>query len=202
MNKNPSFKFEKPLWNKGFKLVAGLDEVGRGSFAGPVVAAAVILPQDFKINGIKDSKLLTFKKRSELSRYIKENALSYVISNVNIKYINRFGIGKATEKAFLNCIKKLDKFEFLLVDGYKIKNHKSDNQIGIINGDLFSVSIAAASIIAKDHRDNLMIKLHKKYPLYNFLENKGYGTKSHREAIKKYGLTNIHRSSFKLSKYL
>lgn len=202
MSKNPSFKFEKLLWTRGLKFVAGLDEVGRGAFAGPVVAAAVILPKNFKINGIKDSKLLNYKKRNELSKYIKENSTLYVISKVNVNYINKFGVGKATEKAFLNCIRKLDKFEFLLVDGYKIKKYKLDNQMGIIHGDSISVSIAAASIIAKVYRDNLMIKLHKMYPEYNFLDNKGYGTRFHREALKKYGLSKIHRKSFNLKKYL
>lgn len=202
MNKNPSFKFEKLLWDKGLEFIAGIDEVGKGAFAGPVVTAAVVLPKNFKINGIKDSKLLNFKKRKVLSEYIRENASYFVISKVNVNYINKFGIGKATEKAFLNCINKLNKFDFLLVDGYKIKKYNSDNQIGIIHGDSLSVSIAAASIIAKDYRDKLMIKLHKKYPEYNFLENKGYGTKKHIKAIGKFGLIKEHRTSFKLGMFL
>lgn len=201
MNKNPSFKFERPLWNKGYNLIAGLDEVGRGAFAGPVVAAAVILPKDFKINGINDSKKLTHKKRAELSKYIKKHSNSYVICKVGIKFINKHGIGKATEKAFLNCIKRINKVEYLLIDGYKIKKYGSNNQMGIIHGDSLSVSIAAASIIAKVYRDNFMTKLHNKFPEYNFLENKGYGTKKHRDAIRKHGLSEIHRTSFKLSKY-
>ena len=202
MNKNPSFKFEKLLWDKGLEFIAGIDEVGKGAFAGPVVTAAVVLPKNFKINGIKDSKLLNFKKRKVLSEYIRENASYFVISKVNVNYINKFGIGKATEKAFLNCINKLNKFDFLLVDGYKIKKYNSDNQIGIIHGDSLSVSIAAASIIAKDYRDKLMIKLHKKYPEYNFLENKGYGTKKHIKAIGKFGLISEHRTSFKLGRFI
>ncbi len=202
MNKNPTFKFEKLLWNQGLEFVAGIDEVGRGAFAGPVVAASVILPKNFKINGIKDSKLLNFKKRRKLSEYIKKNASYFVISRVNVNYINKFGVGKATEKAFLNCIKKLNKFDFLLVDGYKIKKFDTNKQYGIIHGDSLSVSIAAASIIAKVHRDSLMIKLHEKFPEYNFFENKGYGTKYHREALKKYGLSKFHRTSFNLNKFL
>jgi ribonuclease HII len=201
MNKNPSFKFENALWEKGLKLIAGLDEVGRGCFAGPVVAAAVVLPQKFEINGIKDSKMLSPKKREELSEYIKTNAQSYQISEVDVSYINKFGIGKATEKAFLDCITKLKQFDHLLIDGFKLKDFDKDKQTGIIHGDQLSVSIAAASIIAKVYRDNLMVKLHSKFPLYDFEQNKGYGTKKHIEAIGKYGLIELHRTSFDLTKY-
>ena len=147
-NKNPSFKFEQLLWQKGYKQIVGLDEVGRGSFAGPLVAAAVILPRSFKINGIKDSKLLTPQKREILSKYIIENALFYSISEVSVEYINKFGVGMATHRAFLNCLKKLDqKFDFVLVDGFMIKSFDKNMQKGIIHGDRFSVSIAAASIV-------------------------------------------------------
>lgn len=201
-NKIPSFKYERLLWKKGLRFIAGVDEVGRGAFAGPLIGAAVILPQGFKINGIKDSKLLNYKKRKELSKYIIKHASFYVISKVNVNYINKFGIGKATEKALINSIQKLKNFDFALVDGYKLKNFDDNLQKGIIHGDSISVSIAAASIIAKVYRDNLMIKLHERYPEYNFLQNKGYGTKFHRQALKKYGLSKIHRTSFNLNKYL
>ncbi len=202
-NKNPSFKYEKFYRNKGFSNIVGLDEVGRGSFAGPLVAAAVILPWKFKINGIKDSKMLNPKTRSSLSRYIIDNALDYVISEVSVDYINSYGIGKATNKAFLSCLKKLKrKFDFVLVDGYKIRRFDQRKQTGVIHGDSISVSIAAASIIAKVYRDDLMIKLHTKYPNYDFLKNKGYGTKFHRDAIKKFGLSEVHRTSFNLKKFL
>ncbi len=203
MNKKPSFKYEKLLRKKGYKFIAGLDEVGRGAFAGPLVAAAVILPEKFRINGIKDSKLLTSNKREELSSYILKNSVAYAISEVNLIYINKYGIGKATELAFLNCLKNLEnKFDFVLVDGYGIKKYNKNLQKGIIHGDNISVSIAAASIIAKVYRDNLMIKLHEKYPNYNFLKNKGYGTKFHRQALKRYGISKIHRTSFNLQKFL
>lgn len=201
--KIPSFKFEKLLWKKGLNLVVGLDEVGRGAFAGPLVAAAVILQKNFKTNGIKDSKLLLPGKREKLNKYILKNALHYSIIEISVKFINLYGVGRATEKALLDSIKKLDeKYDFVLVDGYKLKNFDDNLQKGIIKGDSISVSIAAASIIAKVYRDNLMRKLHNKYPEYNFLENKGYGTKFHREALKKYGLSKIHRTSFNLKKYL
>lgn len=200
--RKPSFRQEKLLWKKGFKNVIGLDEVGKGSFAGPVVAAAVILPHNFKASGVKDSKLLSAKKRGLLSEYILENSLEYSIATVSVNYINKYGVEKATSKAFLICLGKLKtKFDFVLVDGYKIKNLKHP-QMGIIHGDSKCVSIAAASIIAKVYRDNLMIKLDKQYLEYNFAKNKGYGTREHREAIKKHGLSMVHRTSFNLSKYL
>ncbi len=202
MNKTPSFKQEQLLLKRGFKQIVGLDEVGRGAFAGPLVAAAVILPKNFKINGIKDSKLLKQEKREFLSKYILENATLYAISEISVDYINSNGIGKANNKAFFDCLEKLkSKFDFVLVDGYKIKGLEL-NQKGIINGDNISVSIAAASIIAKVHRDNLMIKLHDKFPQYNFSHNKGYGTKEHINALNKFGLTKIHRTSFNLNKFL
>ena len=201
-NKKPSFKYEKLLRKKGYKFIAGLDEVGRGAFAGPLVAAAVILPNRLNITGIKDSKKLTSQKRNILSRHIAENSIAYVISKVSVNYINKHGVGIANQKAFLDCIKKLKKFDYILVDGNKIKEFDKNKQTGIIHGDSISISIAAASIVAKVYRDNLMIKLHKKYPKYNFLENKGYGTKYHRDALKKYGISKVHRTSFNLQKFL
>lgn len=202
MKRIPSFKEETLLWRKGIKFIAGIDEVGRGAFAGPLVAAAVILPKNFKINGIKDSKILNHKKRKLLSGYVKKNALDCSIAKIGVSYINKYGIGKATQKGFLDAVNKLKiKPNYILVDGYKVKKLKYE-QKGIIHGDSKCVSIAAASIIAKVYRDSLMIKLHKNYPQYNFLENKGYGTKYHRGALKKYGLSKIHRTSFNLKKYL
>jgi len=202
-NKNPSFKNELLLRDKGYKLIAGLDEVGRGAFAGPLVAAAVILPDKFEIKGIRDSKLLTSKKRKDLNKYIIENAISYVISEVSVEYINKYGVGMATHRAFLKCLANLEgKFDYVLVDGFKIKGFDKEKQDHLVHGDRISVTIAAASIIAKVYRDDLMIKLHESYPSYNLNENKGYGTEKHREAIKKFGLSKIHRLSFKLSKFL
>ena len=202
MNKNPSFKEEQLLWDRGLNYIAGVDEVGRGAFAGPLVAASVVLPKKFKTNGIKDSKLLTSKKREILSEYIIKNALFYSISEVDVEFINKYGIGEATHKGLKESVELLKKqCDFVLVDGFKIKNYKK-KQKAIIHGDLLSVSIAAASIIAKVYRDNLMRNLHLKYKEYNFLENKGYGTKFHREALKKYGFCEIHRTSFNLGKFI
>lgn len=202
-NKKPSFKFEKLLWDQGFDKVIGIDEVGRGAFAGPLVAAAVILPKGFKANGIRDSKLLSPSKREIYSEYITQNALYYAVAEIDIQFINKHGVGNATHQAFRECIEKLkSKFDFVLVDGFKIKDFDTNLQKAIIHGDNLSVSIAAASIIAKVHRDNLMINLHKKYPEYNFKQNKGYGTKQHRNSLKKHGLSRLHRTSFNLNKYL
>jgi ribonuclease HII len=195
----PSFKFEEIYRSKGFKNILGLDEVGRGSFAGPLVAAAVVLPHEFEINGIRDSKLLSAKKRTELNKYILGSAVCYSISEVSVEYINKYGILMATHRAFLNCLSKLNgKFDFVLVDGFKIKTFDINKQRHIIHGDMLSVSIAAASIIAKVYRDNLMEELHLENPQYNFAQNKGYGTKEHRDAIKSFGICKFHRTSFNI----
>lgn len=202
-NKKPSFREEQLLWDKGLNFVAGVDEVGRGAFAGPLVAAAVILPKDFDQKEINDSKKLSPEKREQLSKYIILNAVCFKISEVDIDFINKFGVGQATQKAFEDCLNNLkEKFEYALIDGFKIKNLEDKFQKAIIHGDSLSVSIASASIIAKVYRDNLMRNLHLDYPVYNFFENKGYGTKVHREALKRYGLTKMHRTSFNLDKFL
>jgi ribonuclease HII len=203
MNK-PTFFEEQVLWQKGYKYIAGVDEVGRGCFAGPVVAAAVILPQDFSAsNEINDSKVLSPAKRLSLTQIIIKHALSYSIAKISVEVIGKIGIGKATQRAFFQAIKSLSSQpDFILIDAFYIHRLKKDIQKPIIHGDSLSVSIAAASIIAKVYRDNLMVKLHNKYPNYNFCQNKGYGTKEHRVAIKNFGLTPHHRTSFNLSKYL
>ncbi len=199
----PSFKEEQLLWSQGFLHVAGVDEVGRGAFAGPIVAASVILPPNFEIKNINDSKKLTPKQREELNEYIQANAICVSIEEVSVNVINELGIGKANQLAFINSLKKLkEKFNFALVDGFLIKDLDLKLQRAIIKGDSISVSIAAASIVAKVYRDKLMQKLHLDFPEYNFLENKGYGTKYHREALKKYGLSKLHRTSFNLDKFL
>lgn len=230
--KMPNFFFEKEAWDKNIDYVIGVDEVGRGSFAGPVTVGAVIfkknvLFKDSILSRVNDSKLLNPRMRLVLSKKIKKEALLYSVSNIKVSIINRVGIGKATQMAMRKAVmsimynvfsikykdKKMHdtnytipsaKF-FVLVDGFHIKYLKGiglKNQKGIIKGDRKSVSIAAASIIAKVHRDNLMRKISKKYPAYGFSQNKGYGTKFHQEAIQTYGLSEIHRTSFNLSKFL
>lgn len=200
----PTFSEEIYYWEQGIQTVIGLDEVGRGAFAGPIVAAGVIFRPNFKhdfLNKVNDSKLLKPKIREELSELIKANS-NWVIESVDLDFINKFGIGKANLEVFKRVLSKLlTDFPnyFILVDGFDLK---IANQKAIIKGDSKSLSIAAASIIAKVHRDNLMKGLAIKFPNYDFDKNVGYGTKSHRDAIKKFGLCELHRTSFDMSKFL
>lgn len=260
--KSPNFSFEKKLWTKGFKYIAGADEVGRGSFAGPIVAAAVafnpnILHTIYDIHNdvrIDDSKKLTPKQREIAEKWVKENALAWGIGEASPTLINRIGIGKATKMAFREAVAsaslkcevgsaKLDNemrsersikshithrnhhshfaprtsIDYLLIDAFFIPRLKGfpkgrakikgsinpkykdgARQLAIINGDEKSISIAAASIIAKVYRDSLMVKLSErsKYKKYGWERNKGYGTSEHREAIVKYGITRYHRKQF------
>lgn len=214
----PTFLLETSLWNKGYEYILGLDEVGRGAFAGPLVAAGVIfspchLERVMRVERsilIDDSKKLSPPQREISAKWIKENALFWAIESINVKFINKLGIGKANRAVFRKVIKSLlyqlqnDSNHFILIDGFYTKYLPGGikKQKAIIKGDQKSVSIASASIIAKVYRDNLMIKLHDEYPLYNFFNNKGYGTKFHRDAIRRHGLSKIHRTSFNLSKFL
>src|SRR6185369_7456617 len=188
--KLPTFDEEINLWNQGFQYIAGVDEVGRGCFAGPVVTAAVILPQNFKSpKPINDSKLLSPKIRKELTTVIKQQAIAFAISEISVEVINDIGIGKAAQLGFKECVEKLTfKPDQILIDAFVIEGLPKHNQKPIIHGDGISISIAAASIIAKVYRDELMEKLHEKFVHYDFATNKGYGTKKHREAIKQFGL--------------
>lgn len=200
----PTFNEEKILWQKGYQFVAGVDEVGRGCFAGPVVTAAVILPQTFTSpTPINDSKKLSPKIRTELAEVIKQQAIAYAIAEVSVEVINQIGIGKATQTAFVQAVKNLSKTpDHILIDAFYIVDLPKANQKPIIRGDGISISIAAASIIAKVYRDELMQKLHTNYTVYDFATNKGYGTQRHREAIGKHGLCEMHRKSFDLSKFV
>ncbi len=188
--------YEKRLWGQGIFYVAGIDEAGRGPLAGPVVAAAVIFPPDIFITGIKDSKKLSSKRRTKLFHEIKERAMTVAIGIVDEKEIDRINIYQATLKAMRMAVEKLNKHpEHLLIDGLTLpENHY--NQTGIIGGDELCFSIASASIVAKVTRDRIMIDYDKKFPEYNFASNKGYGTKQHVEAVRKYGKCEIHRKSF------
>ncbi len=200
----PTLKFEKKLWSQGYHYICGLDEVGRGSFAGPVVVGAVIFPKDVLLpKGIADSKLLTPKKREKLDSQIKQVALAWSVGEISVRDINKFGIGKATQMAFRKALKNLShQTDFVLIDAFYVKHFNRKKQRPIKDGDKICASISAASIIAKVYRDKLMEKLHQKYPHYNFSKNKGYGTREHREAIKKHGLSRVHRRSFNLEKFL
>jgi len=200
----PTFEYETKFWSKGLQYIAGVDEVGRGCFAGPVVAAAVILPSDFSVTDkINDSKKLAPKIRTDLAAIIQKHALAFSIAEVSVSVINKSGIGEAAQQAFTNAIHGLRiNPEHILIDAFYIKSLQKEKQTPIIHGDCLSISIAAASIIAKVYRDALMQKLHDSYKVYDFFTNKGYGTKKHREAIGKYGLCDLHRKSFNLDKFL
>lgn len=200
----PTLDLEKQLWGKGYRFVCGVDEVGRGCFAGPVVAGAVVFSQNCEIlEGIADSKLLKPKQRESLSEKIMQNALFFAVSEVSVAVINKVGIGKATQMAFRKAIKILAKQpDFVLIDAFYIKHLNRKKQRAVKDGDKICASISAASIIAKVYRDRLMGELHKKFPQYGFSKNKGYGTKVHQKAIKIHGLSSIHRRSFNLGKFL
>jgi len=200
----PTFDQEKQFWKRGVNFVAGVDEVGRGCFAGPVVAAAVIFSKNFSgIDGVNDSKLLTPARRELLAEEIKKKALAFSIAEISVEVINKAGIGKATQRAFHKAVAGLSQIpDHILIDAFYITALAKARQTPIVHGDTKSVSIAAASIIAKVYRDQRMRELHKKYEVYDFFTNKGYGTKKHQEAIKKYGLSALHRKSFNLAKFL
>src|SRR5258708_18464889 len=207
MQSLPDFKFEKELWQKGIRIIGGADEVGRGAFAGPVVAACVVFRSGFVFSDaegelINDSKKLSSKKREIADIWIKENSLAYGIGSASVAEINKHGIVKATNKAFRRAIENCDlKIENLLVDAFYVSRVHGiirNKQTAIIKGDSLSVSIASASIIAKVYRDKLMVALSKniKYEKYKWNENKGYGTKSHRQIIQKEGISRLHRTKF------
>ncbi|HVP37480.1 MAG TPA: ribonuclease HII [Terriglobales bacterium] len=190
--------YERGLWGKGYKLVAGVDEVGRGPLAGPVVAACVIFPEDINLPGIDDSKKLTPKKREELYQKIKENALDFGIGIIQEREIDKLNIFRASLKAMQKAISSMENApHFLLIDGNQKIPHLDIPQLPVIKGDTLSLSCGAASIIAKVERDRMMKKLHKKYPQFSFDQNKGYASKEHLEALVKFGPCKIHRRSFK-----
>jgi len=176
---------------------AGIDEAGRGPLAGPVYAAAVILPHDFDLPELNDSKKLTEKKRYELRKKIEDTATDFAIASVSNEEIDKINILNATFKAMHMAIEKLKITpEHLLIDGNRFKPYKNIPFTCIVKGDGKYANIAAASILAKTYRDDYMVDLAKKYPEYGWDTNKGYGTKKHLEAIEKYGITPHHRKSF------
>lgn len=197
-------QLEKALYDKGITFVAGVDEVGRGPLAGPVVAAAVVLPKDFDVLGINDSKKVTEKKREELFPIIKEKAVAYGIGIADEKIIDEINILEATKLAMKIAIEELNKslekkfqhgIEHILIDALTLEDIDIP-QTGIVKGDAKSVSIASASILAKVTRDHMMIEYGEKYPGYAFESNKGYGTKAHYEGLENKGVCPIHRMSF------
>mgnify|MGYP002597446187 CR=1 FL=1 len=193
--------YERGCWAAGYAFVAGIDEVGRGPLAGPVVAAAVILPQECKIEGVNDSKKLSEKKRELLYDEIYEKAVAIGIGMSSEEVIDEINILQATYKAMQQAISKLSiKPDLLLNDAVTIPDVEIE-QIPIIKGDAKSASIAAASIVAKVTRDRMMKEYDIIYPGYDFAKNKGYGTKAHIEGIKKQGICDIHRRTF-VKKYI
>ncbi len=192
---NDLYQYEKELIDKGIKLIAGVDEVGRGPLIGPVVTAAVILPVNYQLKGLNDSKKLTEKQRDKFYDIIMHDAISVSIGMKSAEVIDEVNIYEATKLAMVEAIESLSiKPEHILIDAMPLDidiPHTS-----IIKGDAKSLSIAAASVIAKVTRDRMLIELDKKYPQYNYKKNKGYPTKEHLEAIKKYGLIPGYRKSF------
>lgn len=191
------YSYENDLHNKGYKLIAGCDEAGRGPLYGPVVAACCVLPDDFKLEGLTDSKQLTEKKRDKYIDYIKENAISYGIGIVSAEEIDEINIYEASRKAMILALKEVQKkvkVDYLLTDCMPID--LDIPVLPIIKGDAKSITIAAASVIAKVTRDRLMYEDDLKYPEYGFKKHKGYPTKMHLEAINKYGLIEGYRKSY------
>lgn len=189
-------EIENERRKKGYKYIAGVDEAGRGPLAGPVYAAAVILPEGMLIEGINDSKKLSEKKREELFDVICEKASAYCIAEVSHTRIDEINILNATFEAMNKAVNGLNiRPDYVLIDGNRIKGMEIPHET-VVKGDAKSISIAAASILAKVSRDRVMYEMAKQYPLYGFDKHKGYGTKAHCDAILKYGACEIHRRSF------
>jgi len=190
--------FENACRQDGYKRIAGIDEAGRGALAGPVVAAAVILPVDCEIDGLKDSKQLTPKQRSLLANEIRNVAISVGVGSADNRLIEELNILQAALRAMAEAVQQLTpQPDYLLVDGSKLPKTNIPAQ-AIPKGDNLSLSIAAASVIAKTTRDKLMIEFHQTYPNYGFAQHKGYPTAQHRQAIAQFGASAIHRNTFKL----
>ena len=210
--KSPNFDEEKLLWQQGFEYVVGLDEVGRGPLAGPVVTAAILIRAnaEISIDGVNDSKKLSEKNRNKLYKIItNDKNIEWGIGMVSEKVIDKINILEATKLAMLEAILQVEKkinrsSDYLLIDGnftlQQVQGEKKIQQKSIVKGDQKVISIAAASIIAKVTRDRIMEKMHKKYPQYGFDKHKGYGTELHIKMLKKFGACPIHRKSFNWDK--
>ncbi len=193
-----NWAYEKDLFKQGINIIGGVDEVGRGPLNGPVVTACVVLPRDFVLEGLTDSKKLTEKKRDKYYDYIIEHAVAYATGECSAEEIDKYNILEATKIAMKRAIDKVKEqvnLEYVLIDG----NMKLDLDIpyqSIVKGDYKSISIAAASVVAKVTRDRMMYELDKKYPMYGYAKHKGYPTKAHIEAINKYGIIDGYRKTF------
>lgn len=197
MEKFDLYKYEKELYEKGIKYIGGVDEVGRGPLIGPVVTACVVLPKDFELKGLTDSKQLSEKKRNEYYKYIKEHALACEVGIIGPETIDEVNIYEATKlgmKEAINKVKEKINLEHVLIDAMPLELDIPTTSI--IKGDAKSISIAAASVIAKVTRDEMMYELDTKYPQYGFKNHKGYPTKKHIEALNKYGLIEGYRKTY------
>ena len=195
---NDLYKYENELYNSGINFIGGVDEVGRGPLIGDVVAACVVLPRDFVLNGLTDSKKLSEKKRDAFYDYIINNCVAYGIGYVHADEIDKINIYEASRKAMMESIsivRKKINLEHVLVDAMPLPD-LDINSTSIIKGDAKSISIAAASVVAKVTRDRMMYELDKIYPMYGFASHKGYPTKKHIEAINKYGLIDGYRKTY------
>ncbi len=189
-------EYEQDLYKQGINLIAGVDEVGRGPLVGPVVAAAVILPKDYELTGLTDSKKLSEKKRNTFYEILQKDAISIGVGVIDAKTIDKVNIYEASKLAMYEALKNLDvKPEHVLIDAMPLDLEVPSTSI--IHGDALSLSIAAASVIAKVTRDAMMYELDKKYPEYGFARHKGYPTKEHLDAIFKYGVLDNYRFSYK-----
>jgi ribonuclease HII len=183
----------------GFVMEAGTDEAGRGCLCGPVVAAAVILPENFEHPFLNDSKQLSEKQRKEVRPFIEKNALSFGVSFVNEKEVDQINVLQASIAGMHRSIEQLHpQPEYIIVDGNRFKPFKKIPYETIVKGDAKYLSIAAASVLAKTYRDEFMEKIHQEFPMYNWKQNKGYPTKQHRDAIREFGITTYHRKTFRL----
>lgn len=190
------YKYERELGKRGYEFICGVDESGRGPLAGPLFVAAVILPLGKKYKYINDSKLLNEKKRKLAYEEVVTNALSISVSVATVDEIDKYNIYQSTKMKMIDSIKTLEiKPDFVLIDAMNIE--EIQNKLSLIKGDRRSISIAAASVVAKVKRDEYMLQLDEKYPMYNFQKNKGYPTKKHKILLKQFGPCNEHRKSFK-----
>lgn len=197
MPTTPTFAYEEQYWQHDITYIAGVDEVGMGALAGPVVAAAVIFTPNQELEGIRDSKALTAKKREELFIYIQEQAYAWGIGEASVEEITELNIRQAAYLAMRRALAAMSQVpEVVLVDGNVIPNDLPAAAESIIKGDAKSFSIAAASILAKVHRDGIMVQLSQQYPQFGFESHKGYGSKIHMEAIQEYGPSPHHRPTY------
>jgi ribonuclease HII len=200
MKVSATFEFENLLWSSNKNIVVGIDEVGRGAWAGPLVASAVVFPKNYQTTKkYFDSKMLNSTQREALAEIIATESISYGVGQASVSEINELGLTLATQTAYLRSIEALNcKPDHFLIDAFYIQTLEKSFQTPIVRGDSLCSSIAAASIIAKVYRDNLMRELGYSFPEYGLGQNKGYGTKIHQEAIKKHGLSPIHRVNYNL----